>query len=87
MGLRMKNFNILGFHWKIQFLGEGGSSQKNNIEGEDSLKKEAWTVCRFKGVGEGGLARKRGWGFWGEVDTPMHTMNHINDKVTIKHVY
>ena len=22
MGLRMKNFSILGFHWKIQLLGE-----------------------------------------------------------------
>ena len=29
----MKNFNILGVHWKIQLLvGEGGS-QKTNIEG------------------------------------------------------
>ena len=34
----MKNFNILGIHWKIQLLegegGGGGSSQKNDIEGE-----------------------------------------------------
>ena len=32
MVLRMKNFNILGIHWKIWLLG-GGGSQKNNIEG------------------------------------------------------
>ena len=24
MVLRMKNFNILGLHWKIRFLGGGG---------------------------------------------------------------
>ena len=23
MGLRMKDFNIFGVHWKIRFLGEG----------------------------------------------------------------
>ena len=28
----MKNFNILAIHWKIQFLG-GGGSRKTNIEG------------------------------------------------------
>ena len=32
MVLRMKNFNILGVHWKIQLLGVG--SQKINIEEE-----------------------------------------------------
>ena len=31
MGLRMKNFNITGVHWKIQFLGGGGGSRTNNI--------------------------------------------------------
>ena len=31
MVLRMKNFNILEVHWKIQLL-EGGS-QKTNVEG------------------------------------------------------
>ena len=32
MVLRMKHFNIFGFHWKIGLL-EGGL-WKNNIEGE-----------------------------------------------------
>ena len=32
MGLSMKNFNILGVHWKIQLL-DGGSSQKTHTEG------------------------------------------------------
>ena len=27
---KMKNFNIMGVHWKIQFLW-GGGSQKTNI--------------------------------------------------------
>ena len=31
MVMRMKNFNILGVHWKIQLLGRG--SQKTSIEG------------------------------------------------------
>ena len=31
MGLRMKHVNMLGVHWKIQFLG--GSSRKTDIEG------------------------------------------------------
>ena len=32
MGLRMKNYNIFGVHWKIRLLGRGGS-QKTIIEG------------------------------------------------------
>ena len=61
MVLRMKNFNILGFHWKIWLLGEG-VSQKTNIEGGGGLPKK------------GGLARKSGWCFWGGADTPMYAM-------------
>ena len=29
----MKNFNILGVHWKIRLLGVGGGSRKTDIEG------------------------------------------------------
>ena len=32
MVLRMKNFDILGVHWKIRLLG-GKGSRKTNIEG------------------------------------------------------
>ena len=32
MVLRMKNFNILGVHWKIRLLG-GGGIHKKLIEG------------------------------------------------------
>ena len=35
--LRMKNFNILGVHWKIRLLREGGGSQKTNTEGGDCV--------------------------------------------------
>ena len=32
MGLKMKNVNIMGVHWKIWFLVEGGGgSRKSNI--------------------------------------------------------
>ena len=58
----MKNFNILGVHRKIQFLG--GGVTKNQYIGRDCLKKGTWKVFRFKGeawqereggVFEGGL--------------------------------
>ena len=58
MLLRMKNFNILGIHWKIRLLG--GGSQKT-IEGGGG----AWTVCQFKkGLGkkeEDGSFEGGGW--------------------------
>ena len=49
----MKNFNILGVHWKIGLLGgkEEGSS-KNNIEG--GLPKK-------KGLGQFADLREGGW--------------------------
>ena len=37
MVLRMKNVNILGVHWKSDFLG-GGGVWETNIEGEIALK-------------------------------------------------
>ena len=33
MGLRMKNFNIMGIHWKIQFLGGMGVKKNQYIGG------------------------------------------------------
>ena len=65
MGLRMKNFNIIGFHWKIQFLGGGGEggggggggSQKTNIGG-DFVKGSGWHG-QFIDL-RGDLAKKRG---------------------------
>ena len=67
VGLRMKNFNIMGVLWKF---GGGGWVTKQCI-GRNCLKSGAWTVCRFKGT----LGEKEGVCiFEGEVDTPMHTM-------------
>ena len=31
MGLMMKNFNIMGVHWKIDFLGGGGEGARKKI--------------------------------------------------------
>ena len=62
MGLRMKN--ILGVHWKIWLLGEGGGVggfTKNQYRRRDCLKRGVWIVCIFKG----GLVKKRGWCVWG----------------------
>ena len=56
MKLRIKNFNIIGVHWKIWFriAWEGG-------EGEGALKT-SWFMR--------GLAKKReGWCFWGYAGT------------------
>ena len=68
----MKNFNILGVHWKTWLLGGGeGGVMKNQYRGEDCLKRGgAWTVCQFKGAWQ-----ERGGVFeGGGGDTPIHTM-------------
>ena len=61
MDLRMKNFNIMEVHWKIQLLE--GVHKKQIYRGE-LPKMGHWTVCEFNW----GLGKKGG------VDTPMHTM-------------
>ena len=47
MGLKIKNFNIMGVH---QFLGVGGGSQKIIYMG-NCLKRgrRAWTICKELG--------------------------------------
>ena len=69
--LRMKNFNILGVHWRIWLLGRGGGL-KNQYRGGDCLKKGggAWTVCQFIGR----LGKKEGDGVF-EVDWYPNTHN------------
>ena len=64
----MKNFNILGDHWKIQFLGEGHNKP---IYREDYLKRGDFS--RFRGRGELGKKEVDGV-FMGGDATPMHTM-------------
>ena len=66
MGLRIKNFNILGVHWIIQLIG--GEFTKNWYRGGGG---GAWTVFRFKW----GLGKKERGGVFEGGDTPMHTMN------------
>ena len=58
MGLKMKNFNIMGVHRKIQFLGEVTEIQ---CRGGNCLKRGHG---QFAGL-RGDLAkkRKRGWMF------------------------
>ena len=63
MGLKMKNFDT------IWFLGQDPIPEKPFYRGD----------CLKRGLGQfadlrGGLAEKRGWGFWGGVDTPVYTM-------------
>ena len=55
----MKNFSIMGVHWKIQFLG--GGFTKNQYIGWDSLKRWAWTVFKFKRR----LSQQKEGCFWG----------------------
>ena len=65
----MRNFNILGFHWKIQLLG---GFTKKQYRGGDCLKRGAWTVCQYI---RGGLGKKEGGGvFEGWLIPPMRTM-------------
>ena len=87
MGLRIKNFNfnIMGVLLKNPiFRGGRGGSRKSNIQGGNYLKREAWTVCRFK-VGGGGAWQKRGGVFEGRVDTPMHTI-YIPPRIIAFHI-
>ena len=57
MGLRMKNFNILGIHRRIRLLG--GNSGKIDIEGGDSLKRGGFDSFQiFKKVGGGVFERR-----------------------------
>ena len=64
MVLRIKNFTILGFHWKIRPLAGGGECS-GNIEGRGLPKRGAWTVCQFRGGAwqekGGGAFEKGGW--------------------------
>ena len=77
MVLKMKNFNILGVHWKVQLLG---GFMKNQYRGWDCLKRGggAWTVCRF--IREG-LARKKEVMFLRGVDTSMRTMRVVQNLI------
>ena len=62
MVLRMKNFNILGVHWKIPPLWR---VHEKPILRRDCLKMEAWIVCRFKmGGGGSGLGKKERVRIW-----------------------
>ena len=75
MGLRMKNFNIMGFHWKIWFLR--GLYKKPIYRGELPKKGRHLDSLQIS-LKERELAKKRAdgvfkWG--GGLDTPMHTMN------------
>ena len=66
MRLRMKKFNIMGFHWKILFFrGEGGGGAHEK------------SIYRGELVKKGDLGRNRGVVFMGVVDTLMHTMLYI----------
>ena len=59
MGLRLKNFNIMGVHEKPIYSGE--------------LPKKDGGLREFADL-EGGLPKKRGVMFLRGVDTQMHTM-------------
>ena len=58
MGLRMKNFNIMGVHWKIQFLSGGGGVTKNQYIYREDLPEKGG-LGQFADL-RGGLAEKEG---------------------------
>ena len=76
MGLMIKVLNIMGVHWKIQFLGE--RCMLKHIfwgEGVNRLKRWALIVCRFK-RGLGKKEKKKELCFWdGALRPLMHTMS------------
>ena len=66
MVLRMKNFNILGVHWKIWLLGGVMKSQYRGVIAEKGGLRQFADLR--------GAWQERGWCFWGEIDSPMDTM-------------
>ena len=67
MGLRIKNFNIIGIHKKVRFLW--GILKNQYIGG---LPKK-WGFGEFADL-RGSLAIKKGMVFLRGVDTPIHTI-------------
>ena len=61
------------YFWKIRLLGRG--SRKTNIEGGLPKKGGLGQFVDLRGT----LARKRGWCFWGGVDTPMRSMRVVQN--------
>ena len=76
MVLRIKNFNILGVHWKIRLLG-GRCSRNTNAERELPKKGGLDSLLNSRG----GLGKKEGGVFLRGVDTPMHTIPGILNTV------
>ena len=68
MRLRMKNFNIMGVHRKIRFLG--GGFTKNRYIGRNCLKRGSLDSFRFKG----GLGKKEGNGVFEGCLIPQCTL-------------
>ena len=64
----LKNFNILGVHWKILLLR---GVTKNQYRGEDCLKRGG--LWQFADLMGGGIGKEEGGVFEG-VDTPIRTM-------------
>ena len=78
MDLRLKSFNIMGVHKKIQFLVAGGGFMKNQYIGGKLPKKGGGTQFSDLrggwgggGGGGGGLTKKR------VGDVPMHIMKDL----------
>ena len=65
MGLRMKNCNIMGVHWKIRFLGrEGGEGHEKPIyRGELPVKGGGEGLGQFADLRWGACQRKGGNNF------------------------
>ena len=73
---KMKNFNAFGVHWKIGLLREGvGVHEKNNIKGGGHCLKGGGGSEQFVDLRKD-LAKKKGWCFWGEFDTLIHSMSY-----------
>ena len=78
MGLRMKNYNILGVKWKTQLIR--GGFTKNQYRGGFPKKGGLGQFADLRGGGGG--KKERGMVFLREgVDTPMHTMISFYNKL------
>ena len=84
----MKNFNVIGVHWKIRFFWVGGGEwKKKQCLGVNRLKRVAWIVCRFKrrlGKKEGVMfLRGGGWdpNVHYELEEPFYWNKYPNNNI------
>ena len=81
----MKNFNTMGVHWKIQFLGGEGAGWFTKKQYRVISCLKGGGLGQFADLGGRGLVKKRRGQFWGGIDTLSYTGFMMLSKKSIYH--